>query len=166
MTFSKVCTPIEHLFNCCCSMIHRFFESQISHKSTGGMSTQYDIHYFRFAIKREVSVTNSSLNRLVTDYLIIILYYTAYLFVRITIRFIIQAPAGNFVRSHSWQTDLSAAIVRYALPCQYKRTPFPSFSDSTSGLSAICLEDDEGCCQGNYFSKVHQLPILSSHSTG
>ena len=48
------------------------------------MSTQYDIHYFRFAIKREVSVTNSSLNRLVTDYLIIILYYTAYLFVRIT----------------------------------------------------------------------------------
>lgn len=37
------------------------------------MSTQYDIHYFRFAIKREVFVTNSSLNRLVTDYLIIIL---------------------------------------------------------------------------------------------
>lgn len=29
------------------------------------MSTQYDIHYFRFAIKREVFVTNSSLNRLV-----------------------------------------------------------------------------------------------------
>ena len=84
MTLSKVCTPIEHHFNCCCSMIHRFFESQISHKSTGGMSTQYDIHYFRFAIKREVFVTNSSLNRLVTDYLIIILYYTAYLFVRIT----------------------------------------------------------------------------------
>lgn len=25
------------------------------------MSTQYDIHYFRFAIKREVFVTNSSL---------------------------------------------------------------------------------------------------------
>lgn len=24
MIFSKVYTPIGHLFNCCCSMIHRF----------------------------------------------------------------------------------------------------------------------------------------------
>lgn len=115
MIFSKVYTPIGHLFNCCCSMIHRFFESQISHQSTGGMSTQYDIHYFRFAIKREVSVTNSSLNRLVTDYLIIILYYTAYLFVRITTYTLYNTgTCWQFRKITFMQTDLSAAIVRYA----------------------------------------------------
>ena len=48
------------------------------------MSTGYDIHYFRFAIKRKVSVTDDSLNCLVADYFIIMLYYTAYLLVRIS----------------------------------------------------------------------------------
>ena len=76
------------------------------------MSVGDDIHDFRFAIKRKVAVTNRSVNRLVADYLIIMLYYAAYLLVRITVHTLYYRGAFRQFRDITFMADRLAGSHR------------------------------------------------------